>query len=102
MAEHTPTPWFLLDQKLRPQFATRILEIQGPDRLAVVQWGGFDGLDRNQAKANAEFIVRCVNAHDELMVALERVQRALEAVDYWPTLKRDLADLTDRVRGQRS
>jgi hypothetical protein len=47
------------------------LEIQGRNRQVVVAWSGFDGLPRNKAKANADYIVRCVNAHD---VLLEYVQ----------------------------
>lgn len=55
---HTPGPWHLVDQKLRPQFDVRILEIQDSRFEAVVAWGGFDGVRRSKAetKANASLI----------------------------------------------
>lgn len=48
-------------------------EIIGPDRIPVVKWPGFDDSFRSIGthRANARFIVRACNSHDELLDALE-------------------------------
>lgn len=91
--EHTPTPWAA--SRLWP---TKIVNLSHVDR----PMGGsiFEDEDRNryalviadcpvnassgfahaiapaQAKANAAFIVRAVNAHDDLVKALEEIAQA--------------------------
>lgn len=78
---HTPLPWTVYSGKLRPQFPTRIIEIQGEAGETIVAWPGFDGLDMSHRKRmkNAEFIVRAVNHHAALVEALQRVIAAEEA-----------------------
>ena len=107
-AKATPRPWYLLDQKLRPQLSSRILEIKGPDREPVVHWTGFDAVDRSKAvrKANAKLIVRAVNAHDELITTLQRW------ADWWdgnpddddsvPALLSDTKAVLAKARGEDS
>lgn len=80
-AEHTPTPW-LLDEDC---FDEDVVEITSQDRLdnsmgeiAAVQVGGFDDEVEAQQRANAEFIVRAVNAHADLVAALDAAQARCE------------------------
>lgn len=69
-AQHTPTPWFLSGSGIR----IRDKSPEGND----IAWaepnfaGGFDDVSR----ANAAFIVRACNAHEELVAALELQDKA--------------------------
>lgn len=64
-AKHTPTPWTLSDK--RP---CEIYGHEDGDRVMLVE--AFSGsIDPKEAKANVAFIVRAVNAHDELLATLE-------------------------------
>lgn len=57
-AKHTPTPWYLLP-------ARTLVNIKGP--------GGWQiGQIPMDEKANAAFIVRAVNSHEELLEACKR------------------------------
>jgi hypothetical protein len=58
IAAHTPTPW-------RIGIAGRVL---GGDGLSVVSFN---------RKANAAFIVRAVNAHDDLVAALRKARNII-------------------------
>ena len=60
MSNHTPTPWFVGKKGRTGQrvFATQ----QGTDGVVAT------GIENH---ANAEFIVRAVNAHDDLLRALQ-------------------------------
>lgn len=64
--KHTPGPWKAFNEHQ----TVAILDSQGNE---VVFWLGFDNSDRPHAEhvANAERIVQCVNAHDELVVLLQ-------------------------------
>lgn len=66
--QHTPTPW--TTENLNPF-------ILGPDEKAVCQmtWGK---RPMAEEKANAAFIVRAVNAHEELLEALKTVKQAFD------------------------
>jgi hypothetical protein len=46
----------------------------------IPRLAGHSGFDR--ARANAAFIVRCVNSHDDLVAALRDARVALEAVEF--------------------
>ena len=61
MTEHTPTPWFVMH-------GTDIMHGDKATRHASVDKLWADG--GTQACANAAFIVRACNAHDELVAAL--------------------------------
>lgn len=75
--QHTSGPWKHYHNKLRPQFATIIHEIHGPNGERVVTWGGFDGCDlpNQQVTANA----RLIAAAPELLVAAQTVLEGLNA-----------------------
>jgi hypothetical protein len=64
---HTPTPWILYERKNGPDILAN-----GGDELIVE--GGHAGQDW---EANAAFIVRAVNAHDNLLFALKGLRNAI-------------------------
>lgn len=70
--KHTPTPWHLHDMEM----AT----VCGPDNLFIALC---EAVSRRhmEGKENAAFIVRAVNAHDDLAAALKETLRALEVAD---------------------
>jgi len=64
---HTPTPWKAEEN--------RVFQIKHPTfRIAICTSNSADYLEE---KANAEFIVRACNNHDELLEALKESQIAL-------------------------
>lgn len=67
--KHTPTPWYFspisCDVWANPGFT--ICEVYP------------SGHETEEKKANAEFIVRAVNCHDELVEALQRLRNAEKA-----------------------
>lgn len=69
---HTPTPWHLT-------FVGHELEDQRwqihDNRIAIADvTGKFGNREVNEEQeANAEFIIRAVNAHDALILALQRI-----------------------------
>lgn len=91
--EHTPTPWAAsrlwptqivsFDHVNRPMGGS-IFEDEDRDRFALViascpvnAYSGFaHEIAPAQVKANAAFIVRAVNAHDDLVNALEEIAQA--------------------------
>ena len=60
MVKHSPAPWKLYSEKLRPKFPTPILEIQDKNGEALVAWSGFDGVNQSPARklANARLIAK--------------------------------------------
>ncbi len=72
MNEHTPTPWEIRrGESPMGEFFVLSSTGRGPGRsriLATVD-GNVATLDGLGAKANAEFIVRAVNCHDDLVQA---------------------------------
>lgn len=79
--EHTPTPWEMLPAytnrnaypigKLRNAGATKYWDIVG-------EATGIGGTEEED-KANASFIVRACNAHDELLAACKRTKALIES-----------------------
>ena len=67
---HTPTPW-----KLGRKSVTLITANDGLDIIADCQSHG--EFPRAQMEANAAFIVKCVNMHDELLSELRLARLAL-------------------------
>jgi hypothetical protein len=65
-AEHTPTPWRLAGQAT---LRTDIGHSPSDEWIGSVHW-------RNRA-ANAEFIVRAANAHDDLVAALRKARNII-------------------------
>lgn len=65
MSEHTPTPWYAHQNQSR-----RTLRAVKDD----IYIGSFDyGVGRETMIANAEFTVRAVNSHDDLIAALNAI-----------------------------
>jgi len=62
--KHTETPWTL--SKIR----SGDKEITIPEALISID---YDDVDHDEQKANAEFVLRCVNMHDELLAALKAI-----------------------------
>jgi hypothetical protein len=75
--KHTPTPWHAIsqgtahfisqasDEEFRFAIAKVFEQTYHPDGPSAA-W--------HEAKANAKHIVRCVNAHDELVAALQSIK----------------------------
>ena len=73
MTDHTPTPWKALDQY--------IMDDNGAVPIASghIEWAtGTHGTHHDTAKANAAFIVRAVNAHDDLVSTSNALITGLE------------------------
>lgn len=66
--KHTPTPWYLGMQPATI-FAS---SVNGIDPRICQTDGGANNTMK-EAKANAAFIVRAVNSHDELVAAIQTV-----------------------------
>jgi hypothetical protein len=66
-AQHTPTPW--RNDGLAVSDASTQSRITGPDGTQVATAYGWG--DKGLSHANAAYIVRAVNAHDELLAALK-------------------------------
>lgn len=60
-------PWRLINQKLRPQFDTKILEIRDANNNIMIQWMGFDGADgaSKEKTKRAKLIVDAVNNYNK-------------------------------------
>ena len=92
MAEHTPLPW------AEGRHPTKV---QGPDGFALADtagvhlafgydpegghWAGIAGasrdMDEAEEEANAAFIVRACNAHDEILEAIEAIELRCDLVN---------------------
>lgn len=76
--DHAPTPWNVsVDQKHPVLGATEIRDVRG----RLIEWIGQSG--RSDNEANAAHIVKCVNAHDELVAEMRRL------LDHFETWARD-------------
>lgn len=76
-AAHTPTPWFHTETDIHT----------APDDVSSVGWGiaTANGFHRDRTsetrRANAAFIVRCVNSHAALVEALEAFAAVADEYD---------------------
>ena len=71
MTEHTPTPWGcgVAGRNMQEKYAqSRAVYQQGAANLVAGCFGDVRGGEA-VAKANSEFIVRAVNAHNDLLAA---------------------------------
>lgn len=86
-AGHTPTPWMI---KTGLKFAEGRLYICDKDgqRLALILQNGYQqpSLTKKEAEANAAFIVRAVNCHEELV-------EMLRGLATHPSLKISVVDM---------
>lgn len=81
MAEHTPTPWiYIPNERFRPG-TVLIWTSRGPGYGAVAELSGPNPYPDTVAlhEANAEFIVRACNAHDDLLSAAKDLLEAIRA-----------------------
>lgn len=84
MIGHTPTPWAVFHDHPNANTAKSLGYIRSVDADlgAYNSWGFSDiaccyGCDEPEQKANVEFIVRAVNAHDELVKIVNNAQAIL-------------------------
>lgn len=79
--KHTPTPWHIAQPNgmLPKAAADRIIQHKG---AKIAETGGNIHMSDDENKANAEFIVRAVNAHDELVYTL---RSCLSIAGVWKT-----------------
>lgn len=77
MSKHTPTPW----KVVTGLYGTTSIWADG-EEMAICPIN-YDGARRppEESTANAEFIVRAVNCHDELLAALEDILASYDAND---------------------
>jgi hypothetical protein len=68
MSKHTPLPWTLSDNPHQKE----CLDILGSGYVVASAWAGGD-MD-NDYEANAEYIVRAVNSHEDLLEALKELE----------------------------
>lgn len=72
MSAHTPTPWYV------QPFARGMPEIRAANGAEIAEIFPFNfDADDPQTMANARYIVRACNAHDELVAALESAMAVL-------------------------
>ena len=78
MSKHTPGPWEL-HHNIGRKGEIGIVADAAPCIIAVM---GNQNAWPAEARANAEFIVRACNAHDELLAALELAMECMPDPDY--------------------
>jgi len=71
--KHTPTPWTISGNE------TPVIAAMYDGRDAVVAVTCRDRIELEEAHFNAQHIVKCVNAHDELVAALHASLEQIEA-----------------------
>lgn len=69
--QHTPTPWIVTDQLTANGLPHRWIADCGANNAIVTQQTG-NVASREHAQANAAFIVKACNCHDQLVQALQR------------------------------
>jgi hypothetical protein len=78
---HTPTPWAEFHDHPNPGVAASVAYIRKAgsvnDALEIASL--FGCVASSEQKANAEFIVKAVNAHDELIAALSGLTHIIES-----------------------
>lgn len=76
--KHTATPWEVLPERGSYDINGAINPVMVGVRHTVGQENIANCADHPNAKANAAHIVKCVNAHDDLVEALEQTKRFIE------------------------
>lgn len=80
--EHTPVPWFVDDAAYLDHLQIAVSTDRGPLRICLLPASPElipQSANNVRAHANAEFIVRACNAHDELLEACETLLADVEA-----------------------
>lgn len=78
---HTPTPWMVSEGEKYPQTIFPANEHGGPRALCSIAWVSSWNNTANDA-ANAKFIIRSVNCHDELVNCLENLLKYIDDHDW--------------------
>lgn len=114
-SKHTPGPWSVHFDNYNEDYSIEapvgnatdtILELWYLDEETHHRFHTFHNETPEQAKANAEFIVRACNSHDELVEALEKALLMLDADGTWlsgiakypPASLVARADAIDKIR----
>lgn len=99
MVKHTKTPWQVGPERENDTSA----RLFSGSRYIGAVWNSDENI--NQARANAEHIVRCVNAHDALVAALRdcvreiRVMRRVQRCEFIDSTACDAATQALRDAG---
>ena len=72
--EHTPTPWKV--------GASSKVKIFRSDDLTMVCECDHSQITFEESESNADHIVRCVNSHDALVAALDKISNSRKAEAY--------------------
>ncbi len=82
-AQHTPTPWKSATSgaNMRENYSQPFAVFQGEANLVAGVFGDVRG-GQGAARANAEFIVRAVNSHAELLMALVELVDAAKRLGF--------------------
>jgi len=75
MDRHTPLPWFAVNDGTakEPMWSVKAVRIAGQKPRHEVAICATGDSPQEMETANAAYIVKCVNAHDELVAALKRI-----------------------------
>jgi hypothetical protein len=82
MNAHTPLPWFAVNDGTanEPMWSVKAARIAGQKPRHEVAICATGDSPQEMETANAAFIVKCVNAHDDLVAALKTAQRFVASV----------------------
>ena len=79
-ASHTPTPWVVEKNSVNAENGSVVSIAECGFSAPGQSWSGTDYSTSEHQAANAEFIVRACNSHDDLMAALEDMMAWARAV----------------------
>jgi hypothetical protein len=88
--KHTPTPWEFRDNGSDNGLDPCFCVVGEPREYGLVD---------HFATENAEHIVKCVNAHDEIVAALKAYADICEDDDVYPGLNETARDILIKVEG---
>lgn len=94
--QHTPTPWSFVDTNM-----------QTKDGVEVHRWFNAGGLPLPLTDANAAFIVRAVNSHEDMLDVIKRAKRVVaescgynDGVRFHTDLLRDIESAIAQAEGE--
>jgi hypothetical protein len=77
-ASHTPTPWVVEKNSVNAENGSVVSIAECGLSAPGQSWSGTDYSTREHQAANAEFIVRACNSHDQLVAALKAALATIE------------------------
>jgi len=96
--KHTPTPWKSIREDYRGNADKLVIHSSDDHRIAVVDVTKWEDDERGFTEieeANAAFIVRAVNCHEDLLIAMKKIKEW-----YAPTANGGWADHQDAITYQ--